>query len=453
MTGIIGLRSRQEADTGLNLAQGLDSMNDRGSTNRSAVVKSSTHFLAIGSRSFPGEEALEIDPERVSFVIDGLLPENLESEEIGGEPSQESLAETLSVPYPLALIAISRGRLIVARDALGQKPLYYGVDKHGTIIVASLRRPISAAGMRQIKPVPPGRLLSLSEKGITTLADNSLSKPKELKVPEDDAKLRLRALLVESLSNETSKDLALAFSGGLDSSLVARAAQENDLKPELISVGMKGQAELEHARKISKHLGLGITIRELSESEVVESLPDVVGIIESADPVLVGVSVPLYFACVVSQEMGADCLLAGQLSDELFAGYGRFDALARKKDAKMARDEVWKSVRAASSNDFEPGDKLAVSHGLRLRCPFAFLPLAKYALQLPIALKLRVKSDQVIRKYILRRLAAHWDLTSAVADRPKKAVQYSTGVQKVLLKEAKRQKITVGRLLESFLDS
>jgi len=56
----------------------------------------------------------------------------------------------------------------------------------------------------------------------------------------------------------------------------------------------------------------------------------------------------------------------------------------------------------------------------------------------------------VIRKYVLRRLAFHLGLPESVVGRPKKAVQYSSGVQKVLLKEAKRKGISLGKMLESF---
>jgi asparagine synthase (glutamine-hydrolysing) len=429
----------------------LQLMAIRGSIIRSTIIPGKNDFLAIGSCSHSNEDSSANRPDRSSFVVDGSVPSDLESEGIGGETDQASLAETLQSPDGFGLIAISEGRMLVARDTLGQKPIYHGADKSGTIVIASLRRAMVQAGIKRVSAVPPGKLLAFSKRGVSTVASNALAKTGKIEVSEEVAIDRLKRLLVESLKNEVSKDIALAFSGGLDSTLVAKAAMENDLKPELITVGIKGQTELDHAKRVAKHLKLDITTKELSASEVLESLPRVVETVESADPVLVGVSVSLFFACEVGEEMGADCLLAGQLSDELFAGYGRFDELARKKDSRKVREEVWRSVLAASVNDFEPGDKLAVSHRLRLRCPFAFLPLVQFALRLPVSLKLRVIADQVVRKYVLRRLATNWNLPDIVANRPKKAVQYSSGVQRVLLKEAKRKGMTLGQFVESFL--
>src|SRR5207245_9151959 len=93
--------------------------------------------------------------------------------------------------------------------------------------------------------------------------------------------------------------------------------------------------------------------------------------------------------------------------------------------------------------------QLAYSNLLEHQCPFVYLPLVDYALSIPIALKLRLTGTGVVRKYVLRRLAASWKLHESVVNRPKKAVQYSSGVQKVLLKEAKKRKMQLSDMLES----
>jgi asparagine synthase (glutamine-hydrolysing) len=111
---------------------------------------------------------------------------------------------------------------------------------------------------------------------------------------------------------------------------------------------------------------------------------------------------------------------------------------------------MFNSVVAASVKDFDPGDKLAVSAGLELCSPFAYLPLVEYVLKLPTSLRVNLTKGKVIRKYILRKLAAHLSLPESVVNRPKKAVQYSSGVQKVLLKEAKRRGTNLRTMLESF---
>ena len=405
--------------------------------------------IAIGSCSHQLVQSSKVDIDRTSFTVDGAIPATLELEEIGGEAGQEAFSEAIREHGGFSMLAISGGKLLAGRDILGLKPLYYGRDWSGAVAFASLKAGLSGIGIRDPRAVPPGHLVAVSNKQITVLVKESLSSSKELEVNEDEATARVGHLLLESLAEDLPEDYAAAFSGGLDSTLMAYAAKENGLRPELITVGLRGQAELEHARRVAKELGLDITVRELSPSEIIDRLGEVVETVESTDSTSVGHSVPLFFVCEVAEEMGMGHLLVGQLSDELFAGYGRFEELALKHRFQEAKKEVLRSVLAAATNDFEPGDKLALSHRLELQCPFAYLPLVDYALSIPISLKLRLTDNGVVRKYVLRRLAASWKLPESVVNRPKKAVQYSSGVQKVLLKEAKKRKMTLHDLLES----
>jgi len=427
----------------------LKAMKSRGSLTQSMAIYGEHESIALGSCSHQLVQSSKVDIERTSFTVDGAIPATLELEEIGGEAGQEAFSEAIREDGGFSMLAISGGKLLAGRDILGLKPLYYGRDWSGAVAFASLKAGLSRIGIRDPRAVPPGHLVAVSNKQMTVLVKQSLSSSKELEVSEEEATARVGHLLLESLAEDVPEGYVTAFSGGLDSTLVAYAAKENELGPELITVGLKGQAELEHARQVAKELGLEITVRELSQSEIIDRLGEVVETVESNDPTVIGHSVPLFFVCEVAEEMGMGHLLVGQLSDELFAGYGRFEELALKHHFLEAKKEVLRSVLAAATNDFEPGDKLAVSHRLELQSPFAYLPLVDYALSIPISLKLRLTGDGVVRKYILRRLAASWKLPESVVNRPKKAVQYSTGVQKVLLKEAKTRKMKLSELLES----
>ena len=449
MTGIAGIIGPDAGKEASKLDSVLKAMKSRGSVTQSMAIYGEHESIAIGSCSHQLVQSSKVDIDRTSFTVDGAIPATLELEEIGGEAGQEAFSEAIREHGGFSMLAISGGKLLAGRDILGLKPLYYGRDWSGAVAFASLKAGLSGIGIRDPRAVPPGHLVAVSNKQITVLVKESLSSSKELEVNEDEATARVGHLLLESLAEDLPEDYAAAFSGGLDSTLMAYAAKENGLRPELITVGLRGQAELEHARRVAKELGLDITVRELSPSEIIDRLGEVVETVESTDSTSVGHSVPLFFVCEVAEEMGMGHLLVGQLSDELFAGYGRFEELALKHRFQEAKKEVLRSVLAAATNDFEPGDKLALSHRLELQCPFAYLPLVDYALSIPISLKLRLTDNGVVRKYVLRRLAASWKLPESVVNRPKKAVQYSSGVQKVLLKEAKKRKMTLHDLLES----
>jgi asparagine synthase (glutamine-hydrolysing) len=445
MTGICGLKGREADDLESKANNILSLMRKRGSESQTfSQSLAGDEKVVIGICDSTGSQAFA--RQAMPLALDGVLFGDYTNPDRTGPAGPSRLIQT---PGAFAFLTLIQDKLIAGRDIVGQKPLYFGQTRDGTVAFASLRSPLVSIGIREPEPVPPGKVIRGADRGYETLNDYSLEEPEEESIVESDATRTLDELFREAVGRVVPRGSGIAFSGGLDSALVAYKAKSVGLEPELISVGLKGQQELGHAERTAKSFGLHVNICELSSSEILNSLPDVVEIIETADPVIVGISVPIYFACQRAREMGLSYLAAGQLSDELFGGYGKFEDIALRDGTDTLGREMFDSVVAASVKDFDPGDKLAVAADLELCCPFAYLPLVKYALKLPSSLRVNLSNGKVIRKYVLRRLAARMSLPESVVDRPKKAVQYSSGVQKVLLKEAKRRGLSLGTMLES----
>jgi len=446
MTGICGLIGREADDLESKAKTILSLMRNRGSESRTF------------SQTVPGGEKIVIgvcNPTDAHSFAHQAVPLALDGVFFGDDagpngPGPAGPSRLIQTPGAFAFLTSLQDQLVAGRDVIGQKPLYSGQTRDGTIAFASLQSPLVSIGIREPKPVSPGKVIRASARRYETMSDYSLKQPKEESMVESDATRTLDDLFTEAVRRIVPRGSGVAFSGGLDSALVAQVAKNAGLEPKLVSVGLKGQQELGHAERTAKTFGLRAEIRELSSSEILNSLPDVIEIIETTDPVIVGISVPIYFACQKAREMDLTYLAAGQLSDELFGGYGKFEAIALRDGVDTLGSEMFNSVVAASVKDFDPGDKLAVATGLELCSPFAYLPLVEYALKLPVSLRVNLAKGKVIRKYVLRKLASRLNLPESVVDRPKKAVQYSSGVQKVLLKEAKRRGTSPSRMLESF---
>ena len=446
MTGICGLVGREADDLESKAKTMLSLMEDRGLKSRTLVQSlPDREKTAIGICD--SSDAQSLGNSAIPLALDGVF---FGDDQRHGNPAPAGPSRLIQTAGAFAFLTSLQDHLIAGRDIVGQKPLYYGKAEDGIVAFASLKSPLKAIGIHEPWPVSPGKIIRASVRGYETINNYSLKQRKEEPISELDATYALDELFREAVRRIVPRRSGIAFSGGLDSALVAKVARSEGLAPELISVGLRGQPELEHAEKTAKSFGIQANVRELSSSEILDSLPDVVGIIETADPVIVGISVPIYFACQKAREMGLSYIAAGQLSDELFGGYGKFEDIALQVGINNLGKEMFDSVVAASAKDFDPGDKLAVAAGLELCCPFAYLPLVEYALKLPASLRVKLADGKVTRKYILRRLATRLSLPDSVVDRPKKAVQYSSGVQKVLLKEARRQGMSLGNMLESF---
>jgi len=446
MTGICGLIGRVENDLEAKANIILSMMRNRGAKSRTiSKIIHGGESIILGVCDSSGAESL--DHQAVPLALDGVF---FREDGLSDETGPAGPARLIQTPGAFAFLTLIGDQLIAGRDIVGQKPLYFGPTGDGVVAFASLRSPLAAIGIREPQAVPPGKLIRAAAGYYGTVSDYSLKQPEEEPIGESDATRTLNELFVEAVARTVPRGAGIAFSGGLDSALVAYAGKSAGLEPELICVGMKGQRELDHAERTAKDFGLPIDIWELSTSDVLNALPDVVSFIETTEPVIFGISVPLYLACQRAREMGLSFIAAGQLSDELFGGYGKFEEIALREGTGELGRAMFDRVVSASAKDFDPGDKLAVAAGLELCSPFAYLPLVKYALTLPSSLRVNLTNGKVIRKYVLRRLAARMGLPESVVDRPKKAVQYSSGVQKVLLKEAKRRGVSLAKMFESF---
>jgi asparagine synthase (glutamine-hydrolysing) len=98
-------------------------------------------------------------------------------------------------------------------------------------------------------------------------------------------------------------------------------------------------------------------------------------------------------------------------------------------------------VRIHESN-LERDFKICNFHNVELRLPFASYEIAEFTMTLPFGLKIEKHAD-TLRKLVLRKAAENMGLPSSITEKPKKAVQYSTGINNALKKIAKKQKISV----------
>jgi asparagine synthase (glutamine-hydrolysing) len=79
-----------------------------------------------------------------------------------------------------------------------------------------------------------------------------------------------------------------------------------------------------------------------------------------------------------------------------------------------------------------------MANGVELRVPFLDKDIIDIALDIPAGYKIR-DSEDVLRKHILRDVAKDLGVPDYIADRPKKAAQYGTGINKILKKKVLKE--------------
>jgi asparagine synthase (glutamine-hydrolysing) len=341
----------------------------------------------------------------------------------------------------------SSDKLTAGRDALGTTPLYYG-ENETTCAVASERKALWKIGIKNVKSFPPGNLAKIDAKGFVFQPIQTIRQPNVKPVNMESAARHLQTLLTESTRKRVSdvKKVAVAFSGGLDSSVIAVLAKLCEKEVPLISVGLANQEEIQYAKKAAEALDMPIHVQTYVTGQVKEILPKVLWLIEQPNTVSASIAIPFYWVAEVASQLGCSVMLAGQGGDELFGGYQRYLTKYRLSIASV-NEAMYHDVIRSYETNFQRDSQVCAFHKVELRLPFVDSKVIRYALSLPINLKIESAEDP-LRKRVLRKVAQNLELPSFIVNRRKKAVQYTTGVDKALRKLAKEEGLTSQRYIE-----
>ena len=238
---------------------------------------------------------------------------------------------------------------------------------------------------------------------------------------------------------------SLGFSGGIDSSLLAHYLDKAGADIDLVCVGMEGSKEFATAERAADSFGLPLKMESFTQEDMEADLDAVLWAIEEPDPMKTAVALPLYWVARIASDSGSRVFFSGNGSDELFGGYRKY-VTEYVERGETVRETMYKDVVASYEVNHERDHKICMEHGMELRLPFADLGLVEFGLSLPTELKLSLEPDS-LRKLVLRRLAEKLGFPEEVAQKPKRAVQYSTGVNNALRKLARRE----GKSLPAFL--
>jgi asparagine synthase (glutamine-hydrolysing) len=336
----------------------------------------------------------------------------------------EEAVHHLRGEFAFAIVERQTGRVYLARDPIGVKPLYWS-HQSGRLNVASEVKALVPVGASVVE-VAPGHAGWGSPASAPDLAAYvDLMRLAEGEDPIDDpdeAGRLVREALVDSIRVRVDTDLTVGvnLSGGLDSALIL--LQVHEMHPDCVAftIGTGDSDDVRFARRLAQELGVHHEVVEHRPGDIhlndVRTAIRMSELTEYGDVINSVVTNPLFNRV---HQCGVKVVLSGDGSDELFGGYSMYRQVSTDLSAQLFRH----SIRNLSRTELQRVDRMSMGRGVEARVPFLDLSLVKLALQIPIELKVR----DGMEKWILRTAFADI-LPEYIRRRPKNAMSHSSGL-------------------------
>lgn len=239
----------------------------------------------------------------------------------------------------------------------------------------------------------------------------------------------VRAKFYRILDELTPQNLGIAFSGGIDSTLLAKVCSDLGKRVTLCTIGFTSRRDIEIAQRVAAVLALPLSHNEISIDKLEVSVKRVASLINFTRLTRLELSICFYHVFELAATQSLQTVLSANGLDELFCGYHAYRHLFLRGEPAII--DLMQRLVVTSRADKAEVDKLAVMLDIDYRCPFLSAGFVNYAMTIPLKLKIKGEDD-TMRKHVLRTVARAVGIPDATAYRPKKAFQYSSGVHRAL---------------------
>lgn len=353
--------------------------------------------------------------------------------------------DELDGPYAFAYWYNKSNKLILARDLLGIKPIWYSHSDGFSF--ASEKKALEKQGIQDVIELNPRLILKYDiKKDSLEFINRPFYESKVLNYSDPIQKTQelLKKAVIKRIPDVP---FGLLLSGGVDSTVLAYILKQMKVNFTCYTAviddpDLAEPADLKFAKLVAEKLNIKHKIIRITPKQLEKSLKLIIPLIEDSNVVKAGVAATFHHALKQAHKDGIKVIMSGLGSEEIFAGY------KRHKDSIDVNKECIAGLRAMYERDLYRDDVVSMYNQIELRLPFLDRELVKYALTLSPELKI----NEGMEKYILRCAAERMEIPRELAMRKKQAAQYGSKVHRSLQKLAKKKGYKlVSEYLKQFL--
>ncbi len=231
-----------------------------------------------------------------------------------------------------------------------------------------------------------------------------------------------------------SNRIGIAFSGGVDSTLISKTCLDMGYDVTLLTVGFSDSHDILFARQVNEQMRLAHHVLEIDPETFPQTLAKICSIVKTDNLSWIENCIAFYYVSVLARSHGLDFVVTANGIDELFCGYNAYikaieygeqrvmDVMASKIDNEL---KMMKAV-----------DSVASEHGVTFLQPLLSPEFITLAMSVPVSEKIH-GPDDMYRKHIIRTIARATGVPEISCSKKKKALQYGSRIHKKLLKAKK----------------
>ncbi|MGY5147125.1 MAG: asparagine synthase C-terminal domain-containing protein [Candidatus Nitrosopumilus sp. bin_7KS] len=242
--------------------------------------------------------------------------------------------------------------------------------------------------------------------------------------------------LLENIKNSISetvtvKKIGIAFSGGVDSTLISKICSDMDFDITLLTIGFSESHDILFAKHVNEFLKYPHHVLEIDPDKFSSISSKINQAIKTDNLSWNENCIAFHYVSKLANSLDLDTVITANGIDELFCGYNAY-----REAYSGGESQINEVILAKLDNELKmmkAVNNIASEFGVTILQPLLSEKFIKYAKTVPISEKIH-DSEDLYRKHIIRKLASEVNVPELSYTKRKKALQYGTKIHKALLK-------------------
>ena len=227
------------------------------------------------------------------------------------------------------------------------------------------------------------------------------------------------------------KKIGIAYSGGVDSTLISKICHDMDYDITLLTIGFPESHDILFAKEVNELLKYPHHVLEIDSETFPTICKKINQTIQTENLSWNENSIAFYYVSKLAKSLSLDTVVTANGIDELFCGYNAYREAFSEGESRI--HQVMDEKLENELKMMKAVNLVASEFDVKIIQPLLHSKFIDYAKTIPISEKIH-DSEDIYRKHIIRKLASQIDVPEISCNKRKKALQYGSKIHKALLK-------------------